>query len=134
LPDRTRIFFLPWRHLKDDVYALPPRTIEDVVAAVTTVEANMLRRVRENAVRRTALCLEMDGGRLEHLLTTRRPWFWSFESFRHLTVTCILKTKRHRTYVVRYFRLLFTRNLTMESLCTNFISLCIINNNNTKHY
>jgi hypothetical protein len=64
-------FFL-WGHLKEQVYVDPPRTIEDLVvrlqAAVTTVDANMLRRVRENAVRRTAVCLEMDGGRLEHLL------------------------------------------------------------------
>jgi hypothetical protein len=37
-------------------------------ATVTTVDANMWRRVLENAVRRTAVCLEMDGGRFEHLL------------------------------------------------------------------
>jgi hypothetical protein len=64
-------FFL-WGHLKEQVYAVPPRTIEDLVqrlqAGVTTVDAHMLRRVRENAVRRTAVCLEMDGGRFEHLL------------------------------------------------------------------
>jgi hypothetical protein len=30
--------------------------------------ANTLRRVRENAVRRTAVCLEVDGGHFEHLL------------------------------------------------------------------
>jgi hypothetical protein len=58
--------------LRKHVYAVPPRTIEDLVeklkAAVTTVDANMLRRVRENAVWRTAVCLEMDGGCFEHLL------------------------------------------------------------------
>jgi hypothetical protein len=47
-------------------------TIEDVVArlqaAVTTVDANMLGHIRENAVRHTAVCLEMDGRRFEHLL------------------------------------------------------------------
>jgi hypothetical protein len=58
-----------FRHLKEQVYAVPPRTIEDLVArlqaAVTTVDVNMLRRARENAVRRTAVCL----GRFEqHLL------------------------------------------------------------------
>jgi hypothetical protein len=56
-----------WGHLKDQVYAVLPRTIEDLMAtlqaAVTTVDSNMLRRVRENAV-----CLEMDGGRFENLL------------------------------------------------------------------
>jgi hypothetical protein len=34
-----------WGHLKEQVYAVPPRTIEDLVArlqaAVTTVDANM---------------------------------------------------------------------------------------------
>jgi hypothetical protein len=64
-------FFL-WGHLKKQVYTVFPRTIEDFVArfqaAVTTVDANMLSRVPENAVRRTSVCLEMDGGRLEHVL------------------------------------------------------------------
>jgi hypothetical protein len=32
-------------------------------------------RVRENAVRRTAVCLEMDGGRFEHIVTMGRLWF-----------------------------------------------------------
>jgi pheromone shutdown protein TraB len=35
---------------------------------VTTLDANMLRRVREKAVRPTAVCLEMDEGRYEHFL------------------------------------------------------------------
>jgi hypothetical protein len=45
--------------------------IEDVAriqVAVTTVDANMLRSGRQNAMRRIAVCLEMDGGRFEHLL------------------------------------------------------------------
>jgi hypothetical protein len=54
------------------------------------------------------------------------PMVWSFDTLRHLTVTCILKTKRHRTYVLQYFQLAFlTRNHTMQSLCANFVSLCI---------
>jgi hypothetical protein len=56
----------------EKVYAVPPRTIEDLVArlqaAATSVDANMLRCVRENAVRRTAVCLEMYGGRFENLM------------------------------------------------------------------
>jgi hypothetical protein len=60
------------------------RTIEDLVtrlrAPVTTVDANMLVHVRENAV-----CLETNGDRFEHLLlTTRRP------RSDHLTLTCSL--------------------------------------------
>jgi hypothetical protein len=55
-------------HLKESGYAVPSWTIEGLVAgfqvAVTTVVANMLRRVRENAVRCTAVCFEKDGSRL----------------------------------------------------------------------
>jgi hypothetical protein len=48
-PDITPMYFLLWGHLKEQVYAVPPMTIEDLVArhqaAVTTVDAIMLRRV-----------------------------------------------------------------------------------------
>jgi hypothetical protein len=64
-------FFL-WGRLKEYFYAVRPRTIGDLVArpqaAVTTVDANTLRRVRGHTVRRTAVFPEMDGGRFEHLL------------------------------------------------------------------
>jgi hypothetical protein len=54
-PGITLIRFLKWRSLKKHVYAVPPRTFEDLVdslqAAMTTADANMLRRVRENTVR-----------------------------------------------------------------------------------
>jgi hypothetical protein len=57
-------FFL-WKHLKEHVYAVPPMTTEYLMASlqadVTTV-GDMSRRVRENAVRRNDVCLEMDGG------------------------------------------------------------------------
>jgi hypothetical protein len=67
-PDPTPMDFFLWGHLKEQVYTVPSRTIEDLVArlqaAVTTVDANMLRRARENVVRCTAVSL----GRFEHLL------------------------------------------------------------------
>jgi hypothetical protein len=51
-----------WGHLMENVYAVRFRTTGDLVArlqaAVTTVDASMLRCVRENAVRRTAVCLK----------------------------------------------------------------------------
>jgi hypothetical protein len=60
-----------WGRLKEYVCTDPPRTVEDLMArpqvAVTAVDANMLRRVGGNAVRPISLCLEMDGGRFEHL-------------------------------------------------------------------
>lgn len=53
--------------------------------------------------------LETDEGRLGRVVTTRRP----FDTLRHLTVTRILKTKHHRTYVVQYFRLAFQQGITL---------------------
>jgi hypothetical protein len=64
-------FFL-WEHLKKPVYAVSPTIIEDLVArlqaAVTTADVNMLGHVRDNAMQRTAICLEKDKGRFKHLL------------------------------------------------------------------
>jgi hypothetical protein len=63
---------LLWRHLKEHVYAVRPRTIEDLMAriqaSVTMVDTKMFRRVRKNTLRRTAVCFKMDEGRFEHLL------------------------------------------------------------------
>jgi hypothetical protein len=39
-----------------------------------------LRRVRDNAMRGAAVCLEMDGGRLNIIVTMRRPWFNQFSA------------------------------------------------------
>lgn len=39
------------------------------------------------------------------IVTTRRTWL-----VRHLTVVCIVNAKRHRTYVVWYFRFFKTKN------------------------
>jgi hypothetical protein len=59
----TAFFSLPG-HLKERVYAVCPRIIGDLVArlqaAVTAVDAIMLRRVRENTVWSTAVSLEID--------------------------------------------------------------------------
>jgi hypothetical protein len=94
----TLIDFLLRGNLKEHVYAVPPRTIEDLVAriqaAVATADAETSRRVREKSVRRTAICLQTDGGRFEHLLYLRG----TRDLIISLTVTCILKTKRLRTY------------------------------------
>jgi hypothetical protein len=64
--------FFVWGYMKEHVYAVLHRSIEGLAArfeaAVTTVDVNMFRRVRVNAVWRTAVCLEMDVDRFEHLL------------------------------------------------------------------
>jgi hypothetical protein len=44
---------------------------------------------------------------LDHLFNYEASMVFSFDSFRHLTVTSILQIKRHRTYCVYYFRLAF---------------------------
>lgn len=71
-PDPTPMDLFLWGNLKEYVYAIYPRTVKDLTvrfqAAVTTVDANMLMRVRENAGRRNAVYFKMDGGRFQHLL------------------------------------------------------------------
>jgi hypothetical protein len=42
--------------------------VAQLEAAVTTIDANMSGRVWENAVQRTAVCLEIEGGRFERVL------------------------------------------------------------------
>jgi hypothetical protein len=65
-PDLTPTGYFLWGHLKEYDYAVPPRTlVARLQATVTTVDANILRRVLEKPVPCIALCLE---GRFEHLL------------------------------------------------------------------
>jgi hypothetical protein len=70
-PDLTLLDFFLCRHLKEHIYAVPPRPIENLVvrlqAAVILVD-NIPRHVQENTVRHTAVCLEMDTGHSELLL------------------------------------------------------------------
>jgi hypothetical protein len=62
--------FFVWGHLNEHVHLTPTRIIEDIVARIkavlTTVDVNMLRHIGGNAVRRTAVCLGMDGGVFEY--------------------------------------------------------------------
>jgi hypothetical protein len=52
--------------MTEHVFLVPNRIMEYLLitfeSGVITVDANMLRHVRENAVWRTALCREMDRG------------------------------------------------------------------------
>jgi hypothetical protein len=61
-PDLSPVGLSSWKHLKGHVYAVLLRSNEDLVAwlqaAVTAVDASILRRDRENAVRRTAAYFE----------------------------------------------------------------------------
>jgi hypothetical protein len=64
--DLTPMGSLLWGHLKELNYAVPPRPIKDLLArlqaAVTMVNANMLKCVQETGIQCTDICLEMDGG------------------------------------------------------------------------
>jgi hypothetical protein len=44
----------------------------------------------------------------------------SCDSLRHVTVTCILKTEHHRTYVIQYFRLVFEKKSHYRELVHEF--------------
>jgi hypothetical protein len=120
----TDIFL--WGHLKEYVYANPPRTIEDLVAkfqaAVTTVDANVLKACSKEC--RAAHChLPWNGRRplrIPIITTNQAPMFWS-DGFHHFSVTCMFNTERHRSYVVLFFYF-FKWNHTMEVFFANFVS------------
>jgi hypothetical protein len=48
------------------------------------------------------------------------PMIWSFDSLHHLTVTCILETKHHRTYVVFFLDLFFNKESHYGELVHEF--------------
>jgi hypothetical protein len=63
-------YFL-WGHQKEHVYAVPPKTIEDLMtrirAFMAAVDANMVRHVQENDLWHTGVFLEMVGGYFKYL-------------------------------------------------------------------
>jgi hypothetical protein len=120
-PDLTPMDCFLRGYLKENIYAVPPRTFDDIVArfqaAETTVDAISLSVSRECG---SAHCrLPWNGQRLIRTLvvTTRRPYFndlilvvWSFDGdvTEHMFQSCFL-----------------TGNHSMGSWYTNFISPCI---------
>ena len=64
-------FFL-WGYLKEKIYVTLPRTREELVNRIrqtsATITPVMLSKVRENFMRRVAMCLENNDGYIEHLL------------------------------------------------------------------
>lgn len=71
-PDITPLDFFLWGHIKALVYSTPVQNVDDLTNriqnAAATVNPQMLRRVRENLVRRAQLCLEVQGQNFENLL------------------------------------------------------------------
>jgi hypothetical protein len=84
---------------------------------------SMLRRVQENLTRRTATPIEMYGGCFQH--NYEAPTVSSRDSLRHLTVTCILKIKCHRTYILQNIRLVSSNKSYGGEVSFHFAYACI---------
>jgi hypothetical protein len=71
-PDLISLDFFLWGHLKEIVYRDPPTDMENLTAkfhaAVTTIDADKLRRVQATIPRRVAACRRMNGGHLDRPL------------------------------------------------------------------
>lgn len=71
-PDLTPLDFYLWGFLKDVVYTNRPTTREDlqrrIREAIARIAPEVLRRVVGSFRRRVELCLEVNGGNIEHLL------------------------------------------------------------------
>jgi hypothetical protein len=71
-PDLTSCDFFPWGYVKDKVYVphLPgdlPELRQRIVAAVDTIDVDMLQRVWQEVDYRIDVCSVTRGGYMEHL-------------------------------------------------------------------
>lgn len=68
-PDLTPMDFFVWKFKKNKIYETLPANQEDLQNRIRNACAEIipatLNRVRENVMRRIALCLEEDGGLIE---------------------------------------------------------------------
>jgi hypothetical protein len=101
-----------WGPLKEQVYAVAPRKYRRSRGKTSSTSDNSwCQHVKActRGCRATHCRLILKW--TEVASNTRRnhwtPMDWSFDSLCHLTVMCALKTKRHRTYIVQYFGLLY---------------------------
>jgi hypothetical protein len=60
-------FFL-WGHLKEHACVVPPRIIVDLVARIQVTVTAVDACVRGYTMQHAAVCLEIDGGRVEQQL------------------------------------------------------------------
>ncbi|KYN28572.1 hypothetical protein ALC57_02013 [Trachymyrmex cornetzi] len=71
-PDLTPMDFFVWGYIRDQVYDSLPRNRNDLIQKIQTASEKitpiMLSKVRENLMRRIALCAEENGGHFEHVL------------------------------------------------------------------
>jgi hypothetical protein len=79
-----------------DVYAIPHRTIEDLIIRLKQLwQWPVPRHVQEKAVQHTATCVEMDWGHWTPAVTTRHWWFGNLTAY--VIWRWHLVTKCHRT-------------------------------------
>ena len=71
-PDLTPMDFFAWSFLKNKIYQTLPENPEDLENKIRNAYAEItpviIQRVRENFIRRIALCLKQNGNCIEHLL------------------------------------------------------------------
>lgn len=73
-PDLSSLDFFLWGHTKTLIYEIPIDTEEDLVARIIAAANHIqnipevFERVRQSMFRRCRLCVEVNGGRFEHLL------------------------------------------------------------------
>jgi hypothetical protein len=71
-PDLTIPDFFLWAHLKNNVYATNPQTLEElkinIENEIKKISVETLERVSENMIKRVKLCLESNGKHFQHLL------------------------------------------------------------------
>lgn len=71
-PDLTPLDFYLWGYLKSKVYATAPKTLPDLKKAIRRVARGITRetcsRVIAEVAKRAELCLQRNGGHIEHVL------------------------------------------------------------------
>ncbi|GBN14024.1 hypothetical protein AVEN_109008-1 [Araneus ventricosus] len=69
-PDLIPMDFFLWEYLKQQVYATPPPTLQDLERRITDACANltpaMLHRVQREVQARGQMCIVADGEKFEH--------------------------------------------------------------------
>ncbi len=71
-PDLISPDFFLWAHLKNNVYATNPQTIEElkinIENEIKKINVETLERVFDNMIKRVKFCLESNGNHFQHLL------------------------------------------------------------------
>ncbi len=71
-PRPNPIGFFPGGHLKNEIFAPPPATIEELKKRITmeiqNITQKMLRKVFQNMMRSAVTCKNLDGAHFQHML------------------------------------------------------------------